>query len=122
MDRATAILMNALEGCRVRVRVLSGGCQPDHDRDGLRRGAEDDDFDATGIKSDISSPVHLIYAADAAERAAAFHFFWEYDGRVFWDPLAEIRYVAQCMKPEDRLLIIDGEMPDGEAKEHGVAR
>ncbi len=31
-----------------------------------------------------------------------------------FDPLAEIRYVAQCMKPEDRL-IIDGEIFD-EAK------
>ena len=28
-----------------------------------------------------------------------------------FDPLAEIRYVAQCMKPEDRL-IIDGEIYD----------
>jgi hypothetical protein len=28
-----------------------------------------------------------------------------------FDPLAEIRYVAQCMKPEDRL-IVDGEIHD----------
>src|ERR1051326_8611586 len=29
-------------------------------------GAEDEDIDSTGIKADISSPVHLVYAADAA--------------------------------------------------------
>jgi hypothetical protein len=31
-----------------------------------------------------------------------------------FDPLAEIRYVAQCMKPDDRL-IIDGELFDEQA-------
>jgi hypothetical protein len=30
-----------------------------------------------------------------------------------FDPLAEIRYIAQCLKPEDRL-IIDGEIHDAE--------
>jgi hypothetical protein len=35
-----------------------------------------------------------------------------------FDPLAEIRYVAQCLKPEDRL-IIDGEIFD-EAKSMGL--
>src|SRR5262245_9358531 len=29
--------------------------------------ADDEDVEATGIKADISSPVHLVYAADAAE-------------------------------------------------------
>ena len=29
--------------------------------------AEDDDIETVGIKADISSPMHLIYAADAAE-------------------------------------------------------
>ncbi len=70
-------------------------------------GAEDDDFEATGIKGDISSPVHLIYAADAAEAPRLFIFSGNTMGA--FDPLNEIRYVAQCMKPDDRL-IVDGEM------------
>ena len=38
-----------------------------------------------------------------------------------FDPLAEIRYVAQCMKPGD-LLIIDGEIHDaGKTMEIGRA-
>jgi hypothetical protein len=72
-------------------------------------GAEDDDFEGAGIKGDISSPVHLIYAADAAEAPRLFIFSGNTMGA--FDPLAEIRYVAQCMKPEDRL-IIDGEIFD----------
>jgi uncharacterized SAM-dependent methyltransferase len=75
-------------------------------------GADDDDFEATGIKGDISSPVHLIYAADAAEAPRLFIFSGNTMGA--FDPLAEIRYVAQCLKPDDRL-IIDGEIFD-EAK------
>jgi uncharacterized SAM-dependent methyltransferase len=72
-------------------------------------GAEDDDIEAIGIKADISSPVHLIYAADAAESPRLFIFSGNTMGA--FDPLAEIRYVAQCMKPDDRL-IIDGEIYD----------
>ncbi len=79
-------------------------------------GAEDDDFEATGIKGDISSPVHLIYAADAAEAPRLFIFSGNTMGA--FDPLAEIRYVAQCMKPDDRL-IIDGEIFD-ETKSMGL--
>ncbi|MGA3242759.1 MAG: L-histidine N(alpha)-methyltransferase [Bryobacteraceae bacterium] len=75
-------------------------------------GAEDDDFEAVGIKGDISSPVHLIYAADAAEPPRLFIISGNTMGS--FDPLAEIRYIAQCMKPEDRL-IVDGEIYD-EAK------
>jgi uncharacterized SAM-dependent methyltransferase len=75
-------------------------------------GAEDDDFEAVGIKGDISSPVHLIYAADAAEAPRLFIMSGNTMGS--FDPLAEISYIAQCMKPEDRL-IIDGEIFD-EAK------
>jgi len=75
-------------------------------------GAEDEDFEPVGIKADISSPVHLIYAADAAEPPRLFIMSGNTMGSC--DPLAEIRYIAQCMKPEDRL-IIDGEIYD-EAK------
>jgi len=72
-------------------------------------GADDEDIDTTGIKADISSPVHLIYAADAAEPPRLFILSGNTMGS--FDPLAEIRYVAQCMKPGDRL-IIDGEIHD----------
>jgi uncharacterized SAM-dependent methyltransferase len=72
-------------------------------------GAEDEDIETVGIKADISSPVHLIYAADAAEPPRLFIMAGNTMGS--FDPLAEIRYIAQCMKPEDRLLI-DGEIFD----------
>jgi uncharacterized SAM-dependent methyltransferase len=72
-------------------------------------GAEDDEFETIGIKADISSPVHLVYAADAAEPPRLFIISGNTMGS--FDPLAEIRYIAQCMKPEDRL-IIDGELHD----------
>jgi uncharacterized SAM-dependent methyltransferase len=72
-------------------------------------GAEDDDIEAVGIKGDISSPVHLIYAADAAEPPRLFVISGNTMGS--FDPLAQIRYLAQCMKPEDRL-ILDGEIFD----------
>jgi uncharacterized SAM-dependent methyltransferase len=75
-------------------------------------GAEDEDIETVGIKADISSPVHLIYAADAADPPRLFVMAGNTMGS--FDPLAEIRYVAQCMKPEDRL-IIDGEIFDEQA-------
>jgi uncharacterized SAM-dependent methyltransferase len=73
-------------------------------------GADDDDIDeAVGIKADISSPVHMVYAADAAEAPRVLVFSGNTMGA--FDPLAEIRYMAQCMKPGDRL-IVDGEIFD----------
>jgi len=71
--------------------------------------ADDQDVEATGIKADISSPVHLVYAADAAEPPRLLMMAGNTMGS--FDPLAEIRYLAQCMKPEDRL-IVDGEIYD----------
>lgn len=70
-------------------------------------GADDEDIETVGIKADISSPVHLVYAADAAEPPRLFIMSGNTMGS--FDPLAEIRYIAQCMKPEDRL-IVDGEL------------
>src|ERR1022692_1431028 len=70
-------------------------------------GADDEDIETVGIKADISSPIHLVYAADAAEPPRLFILSGNTMGS--FDPLAEIRYVAQCMKPEDRL-IVDGEI------------
>ena len=72
-------------------------------------GADDQDIETVGIKADISSPVHLVYAADAAEAPRLFIMSGNTMGS--FDPLAEIRYVSQCMKPDDRL-IIDGEIFD----------
>jgi uncharacterized SAM-dependent methyltransferase len=74
-------------------------------------GADDEDIETVGIKADISSPVHLVYAADAAEPPRLFIMSGNTMGA--FDPLAEIRYIAQCMKPSDRL-IIDGEVFDPE--------
>lgn len=70
-------------------------------------GADDDDIETTGIKADISSPVHLVYAADAAEPPRLFIMSGNTLGS--FDPLAEIRYVAQCMKSGD-VFIVDGEL------------
>jgi len=68
---------------------------------------DDEDVEAVGIKADISSPVHLLYATDAAEPPRLLIMSGNTMGS--FDPLAEIRYIAQCMKAEDRL-IIDGEI------------
>jgi uncharacterized SAM-dependent methyltransferase len=73
--------------------------------------ADDEDVEAVGIKADISSPVHLVYAADAAEQPRLLIMAGNTMGS--FDPLAEIRYLAQCMKPDDRL-IVDGEIYDDE--------
>jgi len=86
-------------------------------------GADDEDIETVGIKADISSPVHLVYAADAAEPPRLFILSGNTMGS--FDPLAEIRYVVQCMKPEDRL-IVDGEIYDPEAtmgwRDNGASR
>jgi len=72
-------------------------------------GADDEDFETVGIKADISSPVHLVYAADAAEPPRLF--IMSGNTMASFDPLAEVRYLAQSLKPEDRL-IVDGELFD----------
>src|SRR5581483_5003819 len=72
-------------------------------------GADDDDFETTGIKADISSPVHLVYCADAAEPPRLFIM----SGNTIssFDPLAEVRYIAQSLRGGDRLIIY-GEIYD----------
>lgn len=72
---------------------------------------DDEDTETIGIKADISSPVHLVYAADAAESPRIFIMSGNTLGA--FDPLAEIRYLAQAMSADDRL-IIDGEIFDEE--------
>jgi uncharacterized SAM-dependent methyltransferase len=73
--------------------------------------AEDLDIETTCIKADISSPVHLVYAADAADPPRLFVFSGNTISSL--DPLAQIRYLAQCMKPGDRL-VVDGEIRHAE--------
>lgn len=69
-------------------------------------GAEDEDIETVGIKADISSPPHLIFASDAAESPRLFLMAGGTLGG--FDPLVQIRAIAQCMAKGDRLLI-DGE-------------
>jgi len=118
--RAPVISFGAGDGLRDRLLMKAlkdAGCEPlyfpvDASQTMLELacgGADDEDIATTGIKADISSPVHLVYAADAAEPPRLFILAGNTMGA--FDPLAEIRYVAQCMKPEDRL-IVDGEIFD----------
>src|SRR6266545_2771324 len=72
---------------------------------------DDEDTETIGIKADVSSPVHLVYAADAAEPPRIFIMSGNTMGA--FDPLAEIRYLAQAMSANDRL-ILDGELYDAQ--------
>jgi uncharacterized SAM-dependent methyltransferase len=69
-------------------------------------GAEDEDIETVGIKADISSPPHLVFAADAAASPRLFIMAGGTLGG--FDPLMQIRAIAQAMSRGDRLLI-DGE-------------
>src|SRR5690348_9086262 len=68
--------------------------------------AEDAEIETTGIKADISSPMHLVLASDAAESPKVFLVAGNTLGG--FDPLDQVRHLAECMHPDDRL-IIDGE-------------
>src|SRR5688500_5276379 len=68
-------------------------------------GAEDEDFETVGIKADISSPVHLIYAADATEPPRLFVMAGNTMGS--FDQLADIRFYAQCYRHSERLIYDD---------------
>jgi uncharacterized SAM-dependent methyltransferase len=76
--------------------------------------AEDDDFDVTGIKGDISSRMHLLLAADAAEAPRLFLLAGNTLGG--FDPLDQIRNISDGMRPGDRL-VIDAELDSPEALE-----
>jgi hypothetical protein len=69
--------------------------------------AEDDEIEALGIKADISSPMHLVLASDAAESPKLFLMSGNTLGG--FDPLEQIRHVAKSMHIEDRL-ILDAEL------------
>lgn len=69
-------------------------------------GAEDEDIETVGIKADISSPPHLIFASDAADAPRLFLMAGGTLGG--FDPISQMRSVGQAMAKGDRLLI-DGE-------------
>ena len=74
--------------------------------------AEDQEVETLGIKADISSPVHLVLASDASESPKLFLVSGNTMGS--FDPLDQIRHIAQCMHQGDRL-IIDCEIYDEKA-------
>jgi uncharacterized SAM-dependent methyltransferase len=65
--------------------------------------AEDEDFEVLGIKADISSPMHLVLASDAAESPRLFLMSGNTLGG--FDPMDQIRHIAECMRGGDRLMI-----------------
>src|SRR3984885_12793713 len=73
-------------------------------------GAEDDDCEALGIKADISSPMHLLLAADVSEAPRLFLMVGNTLGG--FDPLDQIKHVAACIQKGD-LLIVDAHLQTG---------
>ena len=65
--------------------------------------AEDDDVDVLGLKADISSPMHLLLAADVSEAPRLFLMVGNTLGG--FDPLDQIKHVASCMHQGDMLII-----------------
>ncbi len=65
--------------------------------------AEDAEIETMGIKADISSPMHLVLVSDASESPKVFLMA----GNTFagFDPLDQLRHLAECMRPGDRLVI-----------------
>jgi Histidine-specific methyltransferase, SAM-dependent len=70
-------------------------------------GAEDDDCEALGLKADISSPVHLLLAADVSEAPRLFLMVGNTLGG--FDPLDQIKHVASCLHEGD-ILILDAQI------------
>ena len=73
-------------------------------------GAEDDDVEALGIKADISSPMHMVLAADVSEAPRLFLMVGNTLGG--FDPMEQIRHVADCVKKGD-ILILDTNIHPG---------
>ncbi len=65
--------------------------------------AEDAEIETMGIKADISSPMHLVLASDAAESPKIFVMAGNTLGG--FDPLDQVRHLAECMHRGDRLII-----------------
>jgi hypothetical protein len=80
--------------------------------------AEDDDCEALGLKADISSPVHLLLAADVSEAPRLFLMCG--NTLAGFDPLDQLRHVAECLHKGD-LLILDAQIQDGPVEETSEA-
>ena len=74
--------------------------------------AEDEDCDTLGIKADISSPMHLLLAADVSEAPRLFLMVGNTLGG--FDPLDQIRHLANCVHKGD-ILILDATLRGGDA-------
>jgi hypothetical protein len=74
-------------------------------------GAEDDECEALGLKADISSPVHLLLAADVSEAPRLFLMVGNTLGG--FDPLDQIKHTAGCLHKGD-IMIVDARigLPD----------
>jgi uncharacterized SAM-dependent methyltransferase len=70
-------------------------------------GAEDLDIDTSGIKADIASPMHLVFASDAAESPKLILMSGNTLGG--FDPMVQVRHVAECVHAGDRL-VLDAEI------------
>src|SRR6185437_2054728 len=73
-------------------------------------GAEDDDCEALGIKADISSPMHLLLAADVSEAPRLFLMVGNTLGG--FDPLDQIKHIGACIHKGD-ILILDANIHAG---------
>ncbi len=72
-------------------------------------GAEDDECEALGLKADISSPMHLLLAADVSEAPRLFLMVGNTLGG--FDPLDQVKHVAGCLQKGD-ILILDARIYD----------
>ncbi len=97
-------LLNALIAARPSVRYFPVDASQALLENACARG-EDAEIETLGIKADISSPAHLVVASDTAESAKLFLLSGNTLGA--FDPFDLLRNVAQCMRPDDRL-IVDG--------------
>ena len=73
-------------------------------------GGEDLDIETSGIKADISSPMHLVFASDAAESPKLLLMAGNTLGG--FDPVDHVRQLAQCLHAGDRLAL-DAEIYQG---------
>src|SRR5579872_6913626 len=74
--------------------------------------AEDEEVDTLGLKADISSPMHLVLAADASEHPKLFLLSGNTLGG--FDPLDQAPHLTQLLHEGDRL-IVDAEIYDSAA-------
>jgi len=78
--------------------------------------AEDLDIETSGIKADISSPMHLVFASDAAESPKLLLMSGNTLGG--FDPLDYVKHMAPCLHGGDRL-VLDAEVYQPDASTAG---